>query len=478
MINFKKMFYNFIAIVIMVNLGISGIGRYDIVNAAENQWITEDFALPVGLRGACVEYADGNMYVIGGDKGLHSPVNTVYIYNFETKTWTTGNPMAQIRGFASSITINGKIYVMGGLKCANSKYSSVNDVEIYDIATDTWSKGESMPFLTTHAKPINYNNKIYVFLGGIVNTGIDTILHKSIQIYDIASNTWSTSSNVPFVRFGYTLNLIDDKVYLIGGYDSSTFSNDVKIFDLKKETWKNGSSMPSYRCYAMSASINNKIYVFGGNNLNHKIYNTTDIYDPVTDTWTNGNNLIIGRRFTQSIIINNKLFIVGGEIEPLETTSKSIESLQLPPIDNRLFAHLYINEKTQLSFSHNLADNNNLTWKSSDTRVAIVDSDGIVTALEDGTTYISAYNPNGSYLDYIPVIVTENDTYRIAVHLTVGQDLKLYMKGIPNDITWFSMDQNIATIDGNGNVTGVGKGLTIVKAKLNGEEHYIYIRVN
>lgn len=475
--NLNKILKNFITTSLIICIVIVSIGTPKIIRATENQWATENIKLPVALRGACIEYVDGKMYVIGGDMNTDSYVKTVHIYDFETKIWSSGSSMSLARGYATSSYIDGKIYVMGGYKYSNSKHYSVNDVEIYDIATDTWSTANSMPLNTTHAKSIVYNSKIYVFAGVNAITGSTSVKHKSMQIFDIKDGTW-TSNTIPFARYGYTLDLIVDKIYLIGGQDGTTYCSDVKIYDLLTETWSDGSKMSHNVYQAASAVHNNKIYICGGDN-NSILLNSVDIYNTLTNTWTKGNALTTAKRHTKSIIVDNKLYLIGGNtsISPIVVTN-TIESLQLPAADNRLFAHLYINEKTQLSFSHDLNDNLNLTWKSSAPRVATVDSDGVVKAFETGTTYISAYNKNGAFVDYIPVIITDNDVYRIAVHLDPGQTLKLYMSGKSSSINWSSMDNTVATIDNKGIVTGINKGLTIVKAELNGEDHYIYVRVN
>ena len=40
------------------------------------------------------------------------------------------------------------------------------------------------------------------------------------------------------------------------------------------------------------------------------------------------------------------------------------------------------------------------------------------------------------------------------------------------------MDESIATVAADGQVTGVKKGLAIVKAELDGQAYQIYVRVN
>jgi hypothetical protein len=137
-------------------------------------------------------------------------------------------------------------------------------------------------------------------------------------------------------------------------------------------------------------------------------------------------------------------------------------------IKNILKVVLEINEKLQLSVDNDLGVNVEMTWTSSDNTVATVNEKGIVTALAPGNTIITVKSADGSYTDYINVLVVENaDDYRLAIDLKNGETARLTVDDFTNtaNVTWAPMDSSIANVTNKGKVTALNKGLVLVSAK-------------
>lgn len=89
--------------------------------------------------------------------------------------------------------------------------------------------------------------------------------------------------------------------------------------------------------------------------------------------------------------------------------------------DKILKVVLEVNEELQLSVNDDLLVNTKMTWTSTDTMVATVDANGVVKALKPGDTKVKVTNRDGSYTDYINILVVENAVdLRLAVDLKVG----------------------------------------------------------
>src|SRR5205807_2463706 len=84
---------------------------------------------------------------------------------------------------AAGAVVNGKFYVMGGDDFNNG----LNTNFIYDIATNTWSTGATLPDMRTNTYGTANNGLIYVY-GGVIlpNTVVDTLLR-----YDPVANSWT-----------------------------------------------------------------------------------------------------------------------------------------------------------------------------------------------------------------------------------------------------------------------------------------------
>lgn len=115
-----------------------------------------------------------------------------------------------------------------------------------------------------------------------------------------------------------------------------------------------------------------------------------------------------------------------------------------------------------------------ITYSSSDESVAIVDSNGLITAKKVGTAIITAKNREGTAGDTITITVEmKNPAESItlsydSLELAKGESQKIEAILTPSDTddypTWSSKDETIAKIDEEGNVSAIEEGTTIITA--------------
>ena len=107
--------------------------------------------------------------------------------------------------------VNNVLYVIGGYDAAHP--NGYNQVERYDPAGG-WTSGlASLPTgRSSGAGGGVINNKIHVFGGVNNNHEISTD-----EVYDPASNTWSTAPPIPTARFGLGGAVINNNIYAVGG---------------------------------------------------------------------------------------------------------------------------------------------------------------------------------------------------------------------------------------------------------------------
>ena len=124
-------------------------------------------------------------------------------------------PDSEGRIAASATAYNGKIYLLGGYKVFNncSETTSPN-VDIYDPATDTWSSGANIPTPTDdHVQFLYRDSLIYTISGWSQNTNT-----RLTQIYDPANDTWTGGTIFPSSGlFGHCGALSGDTLLIIDG---------------------------------------------------------------------------------------------------------------------------------------------------------------------------------------------------------------------------------------------------------------------
>ncbi len=161
---------------------------------------------------------------------------------------------------------------------------------------------------------------------------------------------------------------------------------------------------------------------------------------------------------------------------------------------NRDVMDLYVGDTGQLKATVTPEDatDKSVTWQSSDNAVATVDAGGLVTARSSGSAYIRVYTKDLGFTAACRVRVTlfiavekvtvvdiqQRDTSRIAV----GKTLQLYANVEPYDateqtVTWTSSDEEVATVDGNGQVTTLKAGTVRITATAGGKSGFYQLTV-
>lgn len=117
-----------------------------------------------------------------------------------------------------------------------------------------------------------------------------------------------------------------------------------------------------------------------------------------------------------------------------------------------------------------------LTWLSSNTSVATINTNGELTAIGIGTTTITCTAHNGVYaqceVTVSPVLVSNITLNETEAELTVGEKLQMEALIAPDNatdknVTWSSTNEAVAVVSESGLVTAVGSGTCQIKATAN-----------
>ena len=191
----------------------------------------------------------------------------------------------------------------------------------------------------------------------------------------------------------------------------------------------------------------------------------TTIATDITETSYTDTNVADGTTYYYVVTATNN----GTEIANSNEASAQPTEPQTPPTtEAKLKVVLEVAESLRLSVDNDINVNTQMSWSSSDPTVATVNEKGIVTALTPGNTVITVKSADGSFTDYINVLVVENaDDYRLAIDLKIGETARLTADDFTNtaNITWAPMDSSIANVTTKGKVTALSKGLVLISAK-------------
>jgi len=200
-------------------------------------------------------------------------------------------------------------------------------------------------------------------------------------------------------------------------------------------------------------------------------------------TWTSSNPAVAtvndnGRviAYGEGTTIITVTTIDGGFTATCEVTVTSSAPITVPATGvtlNRVSASLAVGAETTLvaTVAPSSATNKNVTWTSSDTDIATVDSNGKVTAHSEGTVTITVKTEDGDYTANcavsVKVPVTSVSLNKETTSLVVGAEETLTAAVAPDnasdkDVTWTSSNTGVATVDSAGKVTAIAEGTVII----------------
>ncbi|MDR2064148.1 MAG: Ig-like domain-containing protein [Prevotellaceae bacterium] len=122
----------------------------------------------------------------------------------------------------------------------------------------------------------------------------------------------------------------------------------------------------------------------------------------------------------------------------------------------------------------NNATNKKITWKSDDENIATVDTNGLVTGISAGTAVITVTAEDGGKTAACTVTVTATSIpvtgiaiSPASINVEINKTEKITVYVLPANATnkkvsWKSDDENIATVDTNGLVTGISAGTAVI----------------
>ena len=187
-----------------------------------------------------------------------------------------------------------------------------------------------------------------------------------------------------------------------------------------------------------------------------------------------GSNWVLFNNFTLTHYIaapeDEVIAVSGIVLDPTEATLTEGETLYLTA-----------------TVSPSNATNQTVTWSSSNTAVAVVDSNGKVIAMGEGRAAITATAGDHSAMCIVTVekkdiAVSSITLSQNATTLTEGETLFLTATVSPNNatdqtVTWNSNDANVVTVDNNGMITAIAEGTAIITATAGDKQATCFVTV-
>ena len=224
--------------------------------------------MPAGLEYPAATTDGTDIYLLGGALvGTGTPQNTLYKYNVAANTYTPLAPFTTGTWNHCAVFLNGKIYKFAGTGPATA---STNVLEIYDVASNTWSAGAPYPLSISFVSGVAQGNFIYG-AGGIQSVG-SAPSTKTFR-YDPITNTWDDAAiaDLPDTRWGAASSFFNGGWAMAGGYvagaATANISNTAVSWDSNTNAWSTLPTKLGERSRVNGAVLNGTFYVIGGRSM-------------------------------------------------------------------------------------------------------------------------------------------------------------------------------------------------------------------
>lgn len=232
----------------------------------------------------------------------------MYYYTGET-TWYECAPFpGHGRQGAFSFAVDGKAYIGCGLYNDTAEIY-FNDVWEFNPAADSadqWTQLADFPS-TERTDMVSFVAAGKGFVAG--GAGDNDATFKDCYVFDTSTKEFTQMTDLGYKRSGAFAFVIDDMVYIGGGYSSgSSYVTEFELYDAVNDVWNNGNSYTILRDIYLSADITDDIDHYddvlnlcrtkcvtfvkdGRGYIASGLYSSSArndcwVYNPETDLWT------------------------------------------------------------------------------------------------------------------------------------------------------------------------------------------------
>jgi len=241
----------------------------------KNEWLelkTEGGPVPVKDHSFAIDEEEKKMYIFGGKTEGKRSLNHLWIFEFDTKKWTTveGDDNGPCKRYGGTTVVREKkLYLFGGKRHTKDP-QGLDDLWEFDTDTHKWSlidaKSKEKPDGLIYHTAVIYKNEMIVTAG--YKEKKPTTEQWSLNLDSLE---WKKLEDAPFApRSGHCAALKGEKLLVFGGEGANdegiTCENDLWEFDIVSQKWKEIKALngPDKRLGVKGTFIGDQFFIVGG----------------------------------------------------------------------------------------------------------------------------------------------------------------------------------------------------------------------
>lgn len=207
------------------------------------------------------------------------------------------------RYWVGAATDGTNIYLAGGLY--NDGTSDL--LEVWTPGTAAPRALKPLPTPRSRVSLLYLDHKLYA-IGGVDKQDRRT---GQVEIYDMASDTWTNGAPMPSAR-ECDAELVEGRIVVPGGYDGDTSVKVVESYDPATDTWTQQPDLPLPVSAHHLALVGRSLYTFG----NYHALNMVTALDVDAGTWSILDLPYEASRHNDVVFDGTEVFVIGGNTQP------------------------------------------------------------------------------------------------------------------------------------------------------------------
>jgi hypothetical protein len=268
----------------------------------------------------------GKILVAGGETGQRGNGNataSVELYDPATNSFSSAGSLQSARGRAlASLLPSGKVLLVGGTAAANGAGPALASTELYDAATNSWSNAGSLKSARTNATATMLPDGRVLVAGGETAQGGGGTALSSAEIYNPATNSWSDAGTMTATRVNASATLLaDGRVLVVGGAtsdDPTSALTSAEVYNPATNSWSSAGDMTAARTSGTTTMLSDGRVLAVGGDIGCNP--TASLYDPATNNWSPAaapSSPHSGQTATR--LPDGRVLVAGGEAGPGDT---------------------------------------------------------------------------------------------------------------------------------------------------------------
>ncbi|XP_028401038.1 uncharacterized protein LOC114524115 [Dendronephthya gigantea] len=304
------------------------------------------------LKGACSSDARESIFLVGGqhrdETGIWIKNKSGECFNWADQTWRLLN-FAKFEGRTSacSFLYRGQMFVAGGTDDSGHQTNTVTCLNFEDPEA-TWKDfAVNLPVKCRGHKVVNNDDCLYMSGGKTEQMKSIGRKHRKLEkrsnhfdiVYEVQLvRPYSSKilTRLPQPRSYHGMEMFDQKLFILGGYDGRMITASVIQYDLIKNECKEMPRLPYPVQNMVTVLWRNHVLVIGGEDASYQKLNKVIMYDVITGRSEMLPNMRMVRCGCSAVLTDKVVVVMGGR----NAEGKDLKSVECFDLERRVWEDL------------------------------------------------------------------------------------------------------------------------------------------